>query len=68
MKLAERFIALLIMIEDIFFSLFSLVSLVVLVSLASLVSLEIAHGLGVYSIIALLKPFFTIECYILYHF
>ena len=32
----------------------SLVSLVGLVSLVSLVSLEIAHGLGVYSIMALL--------------
>ena len=45
MKLAEHFIALLIMIEDVFFSLVSLVSIV---SLVSLVSLEIAHGLRVY--------------------
>ena len=50
MKLAEHFIALLIMIKDVFFSLVSLVSID---SLVSLVSLEIAQGLRVYSIIAL---------------
>ena len=52
MKPAERFIVLLIMIEDIFLS---------FVSLVSLVSLEIAHGLGVYSIIALFKITLTHE-------
>ena len=41
-----------------FFSLVSLVSLVRLVSLVSLASLEIAHDLGVYSIIALLDEAF----------
>ena len=48
-----------------FLSLVSLVSLVSLANLVSLVSLEIAHGVGVYSIIALFDfaNFFKFESF-----